>query len=404
MESFIDPAFVELSSHLADRRQAILDAWRNRASADPEQSTARMLTRGQFENHIPPLLEALEAKLREMGDGHKSAAIDENDARKEEIRHGVERWQQGYRLAELMHEWGHLHQCLFDEIESFAANRPNLPHRVLAAAHQELNKLIRDGIDESACQYNRMQQTEAANRLNDMKTGMAKLGEIEKARGALIYHAVHDLRANVQSVGLAAEALRENTGEADRVLFATLVQEGVHIVSAMLEELMQLARLEAGQEVIQLTTVNAAEVIGELYGQAKPMADSRHLFMHTEGPADMLVQTDPPKLRRILQNLVFNALKYTDQGGVTVRWGPDGEHWWIVVHDTGPGLPAPSATMKPSARGGEGVGLSIVKRLSELLEATMEQSSSEKDGTSFRLILPRDYKHAEAKSKSKSGE
>ena len=144
-----------------------------------------------------------------------------------------------------------------------------------------------------------------------------------------------------------------------------------------------------------------------------------------------LVETDPIKTRRIAQNLILNAIKYTHHGGLTVGWGDstpdDGKRWVLTISDTGPGLhtgstasltaaledatqgahgveagaPEPAAecgevkarAAAPAAHAeaGEGIGLSIVKRLCELLDATIEIESDASTGTTFRILIPRQY-------------
>jgi signal transduction histidine kinase len=146
------------------------------------------------------------------------------------------------------------------------------------------------------------------------------------------------------------------------------------------------------------------------------------------------VQGDKTKVVRIVQNLLLNALKYTQRGGVSVTWGVDRsrdtDRWTFSVEDTGPGidensaapfaqelvsatvaaddtrasgtdrrhgmesattLPSASETLPEAQQPGEGVGLSIVKRLCELLEAGLELATSPGRGSTFRVILPRHY-------------
>lgn len=421
-----------LSTHLAARREAILQAWRAAANADPAQTTVSSLTRAQFNDHIPQLLDAFERKLRARPGGDRAAAADEAQTQ-EDVKHGLQRWQQGYRLGELMHEWGHLHLCLFAEIEAFVVAHPGIEHATLAAAHRELIGLINGGVDESAGQYARLQQAEAAGHVRDLQQALAKLTALERHRVELIRQAVHDLRSNVQSVSTAAEVLREkDIAESERVEFAALVHQGVESVSAMLGELMTLARLEAGQEQREIAHFDAAKLLLDLCTTTQPVATAQQLFLKTEGPASLNVEGDAGKLRRLVQNLLFNALKYTEHGGVTVSWGEEKESWWVIVKDTGPGLmagtgapiaaglkeatasaresdekaaqttgeastvlPLPPEGSVPARRhvqhGGEGIGLSIVKRLCELLDASLELASSAETGTTFRSVFPRRY-------------
>src|SRR4029079_3067729 len=95
---------------------------------------------------------------------------------------------------------------------------------------------------------------------------------------------------------------------------------------------------------------DAAMVLRELCERMQPMAEERELFLKTDGPDALLVEGDAVKAQRIAQNLLFNALKYTSRGGVTVTWGDsrqnDAQRWMLCVEDTGPGFHAgPGAPM-----------------------------------------------------------
>ena len=405
------------------------------SEADPEQTTVSFLTRAQFNDHIPPLLDAFERKLRARPGGAGAAAADEGKTA-EHVKHGLQRWQQGYRLGELMHEWGHLHLCLSREVNAFVAEHAEIERETLATAHHELILLISEGINESAGEYARLQQAEAAGLVRDLKQALEKVSEIERRRAELIRQAVHDLRGNVQSVSTAADVLGEsNVEEGERVEFARMIQQGVESVSSMLGDLMDLARLEAGQDRREVAPFDAAKILGELCTTVRPVAADRTLFLRTDGPQNLAVEGDAGKLRRLIQNLLLNALKYTVEGGVTVSWGADKESWWVTVQDTGPGLEVaatetladgmkeatasareadvenaatsgavpqvlPEAPEKgeggPVRRqaqpAGEGIGLSIVKRLCELLDASVELATSPGTGTTFRVVFPLRYR------------
>jgi signal transduction histidine kinase len=160
------------------------------------------------------------------------------------------------------------------------------------------------------------------------------------------------------------------------------------------------------------------------------MASEKGLFLKAEGPESLRVEGDRTKVQRIIQNLVLNGLKYTAAGGVTISWAEsaerDADRWILRVQDTGPGfheapgsplaaelreatetgrrvealypvsgvepMPAAGAPADPPSlmRPGEGIGLLIVKRLCELLDAEMSLSSTQ-EGTTFQVTLPRRY-------------
>ena len=418
--------------YLAANRKSILLAWRKASGTDPGQTTAHSLTRSQFNDHIPEMLDAFERKLRAPQGGSEDRAADAQQ-KKEEVKHGLHRWQQGYRLQELMHEWGHLHVCLLDELHAFAAIHPEFGIEMLVEVNRQMIKLVNEAISESAAQYERMQQAEAAGRMGDLERALASINAIEHHRATLIHQAVHDLHNDVLGVSLAANALgRTSTTEANRAEFATMLSQGVQGVTGMLDELLDLARLEAGKEHREITTFNADMLIVELCNVNQSVARERGLFLKSDGPPGLSVEGDHGRIRRLLQNLLMNALKYTARGGVTLSWGEEKKNWWIMVKDTGSGMlaetdepmivglkeatasaresdekaaaiegkvsqvltPPPETTATTVSSGqkpGEGIGLSIVKRLCEMLDASLEMASSPESGTTFRVVLPLRY-------------
>ncbi len=426
--------FSALSEKFAIRRVAILDAWRKIERADPDQTTGRSLTVSQFYDHIPEILDAFEYRLRSRPGGIDAQTANE-DKKLEGVQHGLHRWQQGYRLQELINECGHLQICLFNELEKIVAESPEFDREVLVETNRQIMELVNDMISESAGQYERMQQAESAGHVGDLMSALASVNEIERRRATLIHQAVHDLNSDVAGVSLAANLMsRSEIAQADRTEFATILKRSVSGLSVMLGDLMELARLEAGQDIRSIAPFDAAAVITERCSRNEPFADERQLFLEVDGPASLEVEGDAEKVGRLLQNLLTNALKYTPAGGVAVTWGPEKENWWLMVKDTGPGLH--SRAISPLVTGlkeatqsakeaddnsadkdegsnvlaqrgdatgqfhphphlpGEGIGLSIVKRLCELLDASLEVASSADTGTTFRVVFPRRYRSA----------
>jgi signal transduction histidine kinase len=384
------------------------------------------------------VLDAFERTLRARPGGPAAQSADSAKTA-EEVKHGRHRWQQGYRLPEVLHEWGHLQLCLFEEIQAYAAAHADFARETLAEANRQTINFVNEAITESAMQYARMQQAEAAGHVRDLDDALAALRQIERHRTTLIHQAVHDLRGNVQSITTAADVLGETRlAESERLELAAMIRQGVTAVTTMLGELMELARLEAGQERVEISTFDAAVLIVELAAVNRPIARERNLFLNVDGAAHLSVDSDPGKLRRLLQNLLLNALKYTVEGSVSLSWGEEKENWWVMVKDSGPGIlggpaapislsikdatasaresdektaaaegktshvlataPGHAATAPQShQQSGEGIGLSIVKRLCELLDASLEMASSSETGTTFRVVFPRHY---QATSKS----
>jgi signal transduction histidine kinase len=425
-----------VAQHFASRREALLGRWRAAADADPELTTASALSRAQFHDRIPEVLDAFERRLRARDRDEQAAAA--ADQREGAAGHGIHRWQQGYQQREAMREWRHLQLCLVDELEAFALAHRELDPRALASARRALADLCAEGVCASADQYARLQQTEAAGRVRDLERALANLGEAQTRRAATWREAAHDLRGNLGIVRTATAALdHERAPEQTRAQMLATLQRAVGSMHALLNDLVDLARLEAGQERRRTEPFDAAALLDELCLGMRPLAAERGLALDSSGPSPFPVEGDRVKTYRVAQNLLLNAVKYTERGGVAVTWEPDPTdaeaRWVLCVQDTGPGLEArsvpplaralkaatdeahavgeqaeaegePSAEAEPAPLlrsqspaattpelGGEGIGLAIVKRLCELLDASLELHSEPGKGTTFRVLFPRRY-------------
>ncbi len=424
-----------LALQLAARRDAVLQAWRTAVQADPTLTTASSLPRSQFNDHIPGLLDGFGARVKAWP---RRESADSGARRKDDAAsHGLQRWQQGYHLREVTREWGHLQLCLADELTDYSLAHADLDPAVMPAAWRALAELCGQGVSESATQYFQIQQEEAAGHVREMERHLAEVRELGSSRVELFRQAAHDLRGNVGVVRNATAGLaRDEVPEPMRDDLLRLLQRSVSSLHGLLDEVMDLSRLEAGQEARAVQAVDAGVVLTDLVEQLRPLASERGLYLRADGPSAMRVHGDGPKIRRIVQNLVMNGVKYTRAGGVTVSWGDsrnnDARRWMVCVQDTGPGFdggagspmaevlkdatvesrevdahapqgapgPAPAEPPHQPVRvagpaadeeRGEGIGLSIVKRLCELLDASVELESLPGAGTTFRIVLPRRY-------------
>ncbi|MCU1350530.1 MAG: histidine kinase, partial [Acidobacteria bacterium] len=296
--------------------------------------------------------------------------------------------------------------------------------------------LCTGGVTPSATQYWRLQQAESAGHVNDLEHALSALHTVEQSRAEAWRTAAHDLRGSVTVVKGAATLLNDSEGGQPEIRgeVADILSKSVSSLHEMLNDLLSLARLEAGHEQREITTFDAGTLLRDCCSASQTIATDRGLFLKMDGPGSLPVGGDKAKVLRILQNLLLNAVKYTQHGGVSVTWGldttRDTDRWTFSVQDTGPGIDendatpmaqelhnateagddarqastdrrrdmAPAATL-PSAKDaqpwvqqpGEGVGLTIVKRLCELLDASLELATKPGQGSTFRVILPRSY-------------
>jgi len=345
-----------LALHLRSRREVILRAWRKAIDRDPEMMTGASLPRAQLDDHIPALLDAFERRLHILT--VRDAAASKEEEKGDASAHGLQRWQQGYDLREVTREWGKLQLCVADELESYAASHPEVDPGVMQTARRVWSELCTEGASESVSKYFQLQQVEAQGHVNDLAQALEQLRQLERGRAELWRQAVHDLRGNVGVVMNVTTGLTtEGVPAISRERFLRLLHRNVTSLDSLLEDLMDLARLQAGQEHREVKSFDAAIVLRELCERMQPVAEDRSLFLKTDGPDTLPVEGDAVKTQRIAQNLLLNALKYTVEGGVTMSWGDsrqnDAHRWMLCVEDTGPGFHggpgAPGATA-PGAR------------------------------------------------------
>jgi len=423
----IKTGLATLARHLAARRAVILRNWQRSVEADTELTTFSSLSRTQFNDHVPQVLAAFERRLQARDPVEKEVAFE--DQRMSAAEHGVHRWQQGYHQRETIREWGHLQYWVLNELEDYALANPELQATVVPIARRALVRLCSEGVCESAGSYERLQRTEAASRVRELEWALLQLQRLERRRAESWREAAHDLRGTVGVVANASSALlHQAADDRQRATATRMLQRSVESLRTLLTDMMDLARLEAGQEQVRLARFDAAALLRGYCDTVRPLAQQRGLFLRTECPESLPVEGDAAKVQRIAQNLVLNALNVTQRGGLRLvcaeRSASGAAQWLLCVQDTGPGFeaaspaapladavleataearqaeprvdPAPTLVSQsdPDTRresAGEGIGLSIVKRLCELLDASIEMETAPGTGTTFRVVFPRRY-------------
>src|ERR1700736_5014119 len=110
------------AQHLSARRSGVMRSWQRAVELDPELTTSSSLSRAQFNDHIPQVLDAFERRLQAENPAEKEDAF--ADQKKSAAEHGLHRWQQGYNQRETIREWGHLHYCVLTELEAYGRAYP----------------------------------------------------------------------------------------------------------------------------------------------------------------------------------------------------------------------------------------------------------------------------------------
>ncbi|SDG58316.1 two-component system, chemotaxis family, CheB/CheR fusion protein [Dyadobacter soli] len=220
-----------------------------------------------------------------------------------------------------------------------------------------------------------------------------------KERGELLRSASHDLRGQVGVIASATQLLGMAGKESDSNVLIQMIQRNIGQMTHLMSSLLDYARLESGQEVIRISRFDVAELLQGLIDGTEAFATERKLWLRSNGPGTLEIDSDPVQIRRIAQNLMLNALKYTSSGGVTVSWQSldGGDGWQLSVADTGPGLSDQQIARLTHQNskdtdlqanpirmpGSEGIGLSIVAQLCKMLGGELQVESETAKGTIF---------------------
>ena len=208
----------------------------------------------------------------------------------------------------------------------------------------------------------------------------------------------HDVSQPLYSMILFLETLRQQVPKAQKHLVEKL-DSNTRTLHDMFNSMVELARLEQGSIERHERAFDLNGVVNNLVDEFRPLAAQKSLAFLVHCPPDTIVFSDSVLLARILRNLISNAIKYTDQGQVTLQATEQSSQIEIVVADTGCGIPEEEqkyifqeywrADSKRHSIKGLGLGLSVVNRLSRLLSHSIECHSTPNRGTRFTLKVPK---------------
>ncbi len=239
------------------------------------------------------------------------------------------------------------------------------------------------------------------------RSRVAELAQQSKSR--FLAAISHDVLQPLNAARLFTSALRGSEDAQEQRHLAERVDASLRAAEELLDGLLDVSRLDAGALHAQASDFDAGELLRELHSQYAPLAAGRGLDLRLHARA-LPVRSDRRLLRRVLQNFLANALRYTRQGRVVLSARARGTQVELQVWDTGPGIPEAHMRQifdefhryeQPFDWGeqGLGLGLSICQRISRLLGHRLDAHSVVGHGSMFSITVPRavaalDRRHA----------
>lgn len=396
-----------IAEYLLKKEDEILKEWEEKViSLDKETSAIASLSKDEFYDSIPDFIRALCRKLQ-----HEDAEM-EGVSRK----HGSHRWEYGINLPLLTDEWSTLYFILLNHIDD-AHKKLNLSTELWKETQKELSLYIHNALKNSVEQYFTLEKRKAEARLGDMEEMLEdKSGKLIE-RGQNLQQASHDLGGSMVVVKMNLSMLKQLELSKEAHELVDQLSVATENLSQLLENLLNLFRLEAGREKLIVEEFDAAKLLVNLVNNLQTVAKAKNLELRTNGEEELYVKGDSLKVKRIAQNIILNSLKYTQHGYVEINWKlEDEKHWLLSISDTGPGIDATNTALFTNTSEGraeythdheqeekinpdevkmhsEGIGLLIVRQLCELLDGVVKVEGKEGEGTHFQIVFPVEYEN-----------
>ena len=257
----------------------------------------------------------------------------------------------------------------------------------LKKAHDELELRVKERTNELVLTNKKLTST---------------IKEVEKANALktrFLNAASHDLRQPLQALSMYISVLTKNYEDTRNKEIINKVNVTLHNISSILDVLLDISRLESGVIEPKIKSFLISDLFEQIYSNLSPFAQAKSLNFDVSN-ADLQIQSDFVLLQRIIENIVSNAIKYTDKGGIELDCKDTADSIQITVKDTGIGIDDESIDKifedyfqidNPTRlhSKGLGLGLSIVRQISGLLGCKVEVKSALKKGTTFTIIIPK---------------
>ncbi len=278
-----------------------------------------------------------------------------------------------------------------------------LPDKGIVATFTDITAQV--AADEALKQANETLEQRVAERTGELTRvnralaeARATADEANLGKTRFFAAAGHDILQPLNAARLYSSALVERMEDSEESLLVRNIDSALESVETILGAVLDISRLDTGAMKPRLADIALSDLLSRIETDFQPIAREKNLKLVVM-PTRLHVRSDPNLLRRLVQNLVSNAIKYTLSGKVLVGARKRGDRVVIEVIDSGIGIPSSKfrtvfkefARLEEGARTatGLGLGLSIVDRIARVLNTPVELASTQGKGTSFKVSVPR---------------
>jgi len=368
------PNLEALASLIGKQRELLLTRWR---AAVRNLRSAKGLDTPTLNDHVPQLLaELTDTFLTGTGQALSQAVLDGTPP-----AHGIQRFRDGFDISEVVAEYNALRRCILELADEDGLDLRGRPMHIL-------NRVLDEAIS-LAVQTFAIQQAL----------------EVQRRREEYLAFVAHDLRTPLNAIALATRVLEsvlvrpEESLEIPRMLnMVKILHRNGQQIQLLTDRILKESGHvnSSGGVKLERRQVDLWPLVEALIYELRPVADTATTRITNRVAEDQTVYADASVLKRILQNLISNAIKYAPHGEVviTAENGADGA-LSCSVRDDGAGIPADRLAVifdkletDGEKEGGLGLGLSIVKMFVEAHGGQVAVTSREGVGSDFRFTLP----------------
>jgi signal transduction histidine kinase len=247
---------------------------------------------------------------------------------------------------------------------------------------------------------------EASNRARgELAAANERLEQADRHKSAFLANMSHELRTPLNSIiGYTALLLddAETLTDEQREDLGLIRSSGTHLL-ALISDLLDLSRIEAGRLELNHTTVDVAQLLGDVVASLRPQVEKSNVQLVVDAPVSLVIECDRSRVRQMLLNVIGNAVKFTTHGSVTATL-EEADLGGVVctISDTGPGIPSAdlhrifesffqsnaALARTPREREGAGLGLAITRMLADAHGGGVDIESTEGEGTIVMIRLP----------------
>ena len=246
-------------------------------------------------------------------------------------------------------------------------------------------------------QINETLEQRVNERTRELEQAKLSAERANNAKSRFLAAVSHDLVQPLNAAQLMTHSLAHALNDEPQARAVSQISGALGATEDLLESLLDISRLDAGGLEPRITRFGLGDLFEQLAGEFRLMAGQRGLELHCH-PTELVVASDPQLLRRILQNFLSNAVRYTQSGRVVLGVRRRGDRLLVGVWDTGPGIPQASRDLifeefhrlnDDQNAPGLGLGLAIAERMARLLGHELVLESREGRGTLIGVLVPR---------------